>query len=53
MAINNKICENCDKATVCSWATTLDKFDEEVATNKAYIPVEIEIKECPEFKEVK
>lgn len=47
--INNYICENCDKEIVCSWRDVLNKFNDE---NKKYIPVVIEIKQCPEFKEV-
>lgn len=51
MAIQNKICKDCDKYTVCSWAKTIDKFDEEMVKNP--INTIIEIKECPEFKDVK
>lgn len=50
MAIENKICINCNKYTVCKWSDTIDKFDEEVA--KKPIEVLIEMKECPEYKEV-
>lgn len=31
MSVLNKICMDCDKSTVCQWATTIDKFDDDVA----------------------
>jgi hypothetical protein len=50
MAVINKICMDCDKSTVCQWATIIDKFDDEVA--KKPIGAVIEIKECPEYKDI-
>lgn len=52
IAIENKKCQDCDKSNCCKWVDTLNKFDEEIASAKAYIPVEIDMKNCPEFKEV-
>lgn len=51
MAIEKKLCTNCDKSTVCEWYKTINKFDDELA-GKKLIPVLIEMKECPEYKEV-
>ena len=50
MAVENKICNDCDKSIVCSWCKVIDKFDDEVVKNP--IDVTIEIKDCPEFKEI-
>lgn len=50
MSVVNKICNDCDKSTVCNWCTTINKFDDEIAKNP--IGATIEIKNCPEFKEV-
>lgn len=50
MAIINKICSDCDKCVVCEWCKTINKFDEEVVKNP--IQAEIEMKSCPEFREV-
>ena len=47
MAVENKICNDCDKSVVCQWAKIIDKFDEEVVKNP--IQATIEIKDCPEF----
>ena len=50
MAVENKICNDCDKSVVCQWVKIIDKFDEEVAKNP--IQATIEIKECPEYLNV-
>ncbi len=50
MAVENKICSDCDKSVVCAWAKTIDKFDEEVVKNP--IQATIEILECPEYLNV-
>lgn len=50
MAVENKICEDCDKSLVCAWSKVIDKFDEEVVKNP--IQATIEIKECPEYLNV-
>jgi hypothetical protein len=51
MAVVNKICSNCNKSLVCAWCKVIDKFDDEVSKNP--INTVIEIKECPEFDEVR
>lgn len=50
MAVENKICSDCDKSIVCAWAKTIDKFDGEVVKNP--IQAIIEILECPEYLNV-
>ena len=50
MAVENKICTDCDKSIVCSWCKVIYKFDDEVVKNP--IDATIEIKDCPEFKEI-
>lgn len=44
--INNKICDSCKKAEVCSNLTILNKFDEEA---KRQLGVDITIDECIHF----
>ena len=33
MAVENKICNDCDKSIVCSWCKIIDKFDDEVTSD--------------------
>jgi hypothetical protein len=52
MAVENKICNDCSKSVVCSWYKTINKFDPDCTKNNV-IETVIEIKDCPEFDEVK
>jgi hypothetical protein len=47
--VNNFICKECEKFTVCSWSDQILKFDSE---QKRFIPVDLTLNKCPEFKEV-
>ncbi len=48
LMIENYICLNCKKFTICKWVNVIDKFDEE---KKNPVGVTIEIKNCVEFEE--